>query len=276
MSGINQGGPPIFPGALAKLEAIVERFEKAWQSGRAPAMDEYLNTSEVEPRKLVLELAHVDLECRLKAGEAARVETYFERYADLAGDRAAALGLIEAEFQMRRRQDPELRPEEYLRRFPQYRDHLAERLRGPHFPASRFPAQVTCPHCSHSISLGATAAEKEVTCPSCGTHLRLDLEEPHPAHLSSRPSDLPRVGQFVLLEVIGQGAFGTVYRARDTELNRIVAVKMPRGRRFTTPADVQRMVREARSAARLNHPGIVPVYEVSRGAPLPYIVSAYV
>src|SRR5262249_1062616 len=40
--------------------------------------------------------------------------------------------------------------------------------------------------------------------------------------------------------------------------------------------EVQRMVREARSAARLSHPGIVPVYEVSRGAPVPYIVSANV
>jgi serine/threonine protein kinase len=261
----------IFPGELARLESIIERFENAWQDGPAPVMDEYLKADDVEPRKLVVELAHVDLECRLKAGEAARVETYLERYPELAGDPAAVLGLIEAEFQLRRRREPGLRPDEYLRRFPQYREHLAERLRGPHRSSRLLPSRLSCPHCSRAITLGEGAAAQEITCPACGTSFRLDLDE---APVES-PGGPPRLGQFELLEAIGQGAFGTVYRARDTELNRIVAVKVPRGRAYT-PMDVQRVVREARSAARLNHPGIVPVYEVSRGAPVPYIVSAYI
>jgi serine/threonine protein kinase/tetratricopeptide (TPR) repeat protein len=278
----------VFPGERARLESIVERFENAWQAATGsgdprrapgdprrtppPAIDEYLKDEGVEPRKLVLELAHVDLECRLKAGEAARVETYLERFADLAGDRAAALGLIQAEYQLRRRYEPGLRPEEYLRRFPQFREDLAQRLRGPHLPAGRFPPQLNCPQCSRVIALRESTAGQDVTCPGCGAAFRWDAEEQPP---EADPGQ-PRLGQFELLEAVGQGAFGTVYRARDTELGRIVAVKVPRGGRSTSPADVQRMVREARSAARLSHPGIVPVYEVRRGAPVPYIVSAFV
>jgi serine/threonine protein kinase/tetratricopeptide (TPR) repeat protein len=272
MPGRNKRDQKVFLGELARLEAIVERFEKAWQQGSPPVLDEYLKASDVEPHKLMVELAHVDLECRLKGGEAARVEAYFERYADLAGDSGAALGLIEAEFQLRRRREPGLEPEEYLRRFPQYREHLAERLRGPHLPANRLPPRLNCPHCSKPIAVGPGAVDAEITCPACGMGFRLDSDRvPAPA-----PEGSKRLGQFVLLEPIGQGAFGTVYRARDTVLERIVALKVPRSGLFTSPVDVQRMVREARSAARLNHPGIVPVYEVSRGAPVPYIVSAYV
>jgi serine/threonine protein kinase len=272
MSAPNNAPRQEFPAELARLESIVERFENAWRRGQPPAIDEYLQADDVEPRKLVVELAHVDLECRIKAGEPARVEAYFQRYADLAGDRAAALGLIEAEYQLRRRTEPGLGPEEYLKRFPQYREHLAERLRGAHLPPARLPSRVTCPQCARSVALSPGGADHEITCPACGAGFRLEADEP-PAPAPDGP---PRLGQFELLEPIGQGAFGTVYRARDTELGRIVAVKVPRGGRSITPADVQRMVREARSAARLSHPGIVPVYEVSRGAPVPYIVSAYV
>jgi serine/threonine protein kinase/tetratricopeptide (TPR) repeat protein len=272
MSTPQQPGPKVFPGELARLESIIERFEIAWQQGQRPTLEDYLKGGDVEPRKLVVELAYVDLECRLKAGEPARVETYFERYADLAGDRSAALGLIQAEYQFRRRREPRLGPEEYLRRFPQFREDLAQCLRGPHLAAGPAPSRITCPHCSKVIPLEAVADEEDITCPSCGASFRLDLGE-GPA---AAPGVPPRLGQFELLEAIGQGAFGTVYRARDTELNRIVAVKLPRAGRSTTPAEVQRMVREARSAAQLSHPGIVPVYEVSRGAPVPYIVTAFI
>jgi serine/threonine protein kinase/tetratricopeptide (TPR) repeat protein len=261
-----------FPGELARLESIIERFENAWQRGPPPAIDAYLGAGDVEPRKLVVELAHVDLECRLKAGQAARAESYLERYAELAGDRAAALGLIEAEYQLRRRREPGLGPEEYLRRFPQYREHLAQRLRGPHRAPGRMPSRITCPQCARSVVLNADSAEQEIICPSCGAGFRLELDEPP----GPAPEGPPNLGPFELLEPVGQGAFGTVYRARDTVLGRVVAVKVPRGGRSITPADVHRMVREARSAARLSHPGIVPVYEVSRGAPVPYIVSAYI
>ena len=132
MAEANQRQPSFFQRSWGRLDEIIEQFEQAWQSGQRPTMDAYLQAGDAESGKLLLELAHADLECRLKAGEPVRVETYLERYAQLATDRPAALGLIAAEYNLRRRREPGLALEEYLQRFPQYRADLAERLRGPH------------------------------------------------------------------------------------------------------------------------------------------------
>src|SRR5262249_687154 len=64
MSAQNKRDPKIFLGELARLESIIERFEKAWEQGQTPALEEYLHAPDVEPHKLMVELAHVDLECR--------------------------------------------------------------------------------------------------------------------------------------------------------------------------------------------------------------------
>jgi hypothetical protein len=71
------------------------------------------------------------------------------------------------------------------------------------------------------------------------------------------------LGKFELLEQLGAGTFGYVFRARDTELNRIVAVKVSRAGTLASASDTDRVVREARSAARLKHPNIVSVYETA-------------
>ena len=58
-------------------------------------------------------------------------------------------------------------------------------------------------------------------------------------------------GKFELIDTVGVGAFGTVYMARDTELDRVVAVKVPRTGNLATSEDLERFVREARSVAQL-------------------------
>jgi tetratricopeptide (TPR) repeat protein len=84
------------------------------------------------------------------------------------------------------------------------------------------------------------------------------------------------VGKFQLLGCAGQGAFGAVWRARDTELGRVVALKIPRAGLLASPAALERFRREARAAAQLRHPGIVTVHEVVTHDGLPVIVSDFV
>lgn len=80
--------------------------------------------------------------------------------------------------------------------------------------------------------------------------------------------------RYVVLECIGQGGMGSVFRARDTALERIVAVKTIRWSQFGT-SDLNRFNREASAIARLNHPGIVQVYDVGESGGHPYIVMEY-
>src|SRR5262249_20743980 len=85
-----------------------------------------------------------------------------------------------------------------------------------------------------------------------------------------------RVGKFELLDQVGSGSFGAVWRARDAELGRIVAVKIPHSGRLASEVESERFIREARATAQLRHPGIVAVYEVGHFEHLPYIVSSFV
>jgi serine/threonine protein kinase len=73
-----------------------------------------------------------------------------------------------------------------------------------------------------------------------------------------------RVGKFEILEELGAGTFGTVFRARDTDLGRDVAIKILRAGSLAGAEDVERFLREARSTAQLRHPGIVALFEAGQ------------
>ncbi len=83
------------------------------------------------------------------------------------------------------------------------------------------------------------------------------------------------VGRFEVIAELGSGAFGTVWKARDPTLHRLVALKIPR-QGALDPAEADRFFREARAAAQLRHPNIVAVHEVGNHSGLIYIVSDFV
>jgi serine/threonine protein kinase len=234
------------------VDEVADRFDAAWQCGPRPVIASFLGDEQGGRRLALLEeLLRIDLERRWKAGERPDMDEYRADFPELFGG-----GLPSADLTL-------------------YAGKLCQRFgaaASPEAVPSGPSENLRCPHGRNPIPLSEPAPPR-VACPSCGASFRLDpgLRALVPA------TDLPRpLGKFRLLELRGCGSFGAVYRAHDTELDRVVAVKLPRAGCFATPEEEARFLREARSAGRLTHPGIVPVHEIAYQDGLPYIVSDYV
>ena len=93
---------------------------------------------------------------------------------------------------------------------------------------------------------------------------------------SESPLNLPqRLGRFEIIRELGRGGFAYVLLARDPNLDRSVALKIPNPQTLMSDESRTRFLREARLAATLSHPAIVSVYESGQIGPLSYIASAW-
>ena len=140
--------------------------------------------------------------------------------------------------------------------------------------SQRLNFRLRCPHCHNPIEVvdESLSAESDIACPSCGSSFRLATGQ---QTVSYRPAKGATVAHFELRDKVGAGAFGTVWKAWDTELQRWVALKIPREVGLSNE-DLDRFLREARAAAQLRHPNIVSVYEVGRDDQTAYIASEFV
>ncbi len=86
------------------------------------------------------------------------------------------------------------------------------------------------------------------------------------------PDEIGRLGPYRILGVLGSGGMGVVFRAEDPRLGRIVALKVLSPRLAGRDTGRQRLLREAQAAAKLRHPGIVPLHEVGQQAEVTYLV----
>ncbi len=88
---------------------------------------------------------------------------------------------------------------------------------------------------------------------------------------------LQRIGRYRIEKVLGKGGFGLVYLAHDEQLKRPVAIKVPHAKLISKPEDAEAYLAEARTVANLDHPHIVPVYDVGSTEDCPcFVVSKYI
>ena len=126
-----------------------------------------------------------------------------------------------------------------------------------------------CPQCGSALPHDAPGG----LCPSC--LMQMNLADPTIMSAESAQGKMkpkapsveeiaPLFPQLEILELIGQGGMGAVYKARQKELDRIVALKILPREIGETPGFAERFTREARALAKLNHPGIVTLYEFGK------------
>ncbi|MFI4851734.1 MAG: protein kinase [Gimesia chilikensis] len=255
---------------MNSLNQILDQYEQLWQSGVQPQLDQFvkdLELSEPEQREVLSELIAVDLEyqARLSATqqspdvEAATpasvtvtdqtsgiftLDFYADRWPDLFSNTDHCASLIAEEYRIRHRWGDQPAMQEYIDR---YGDSAV--LRRELEAVQR------------ELALDSREATEKTSLTGSSPQLFPEL----PAHF----------GRYQLLSLIGKGGMGEVYHARDSQLDREVALKLPRLDQ-SAPLLKERFLNEARTAATLRHPHICPIYDSGQIDSQLYLTMAYI
>ncbi len=195
---------------------------------------------------------------RWQQGDRVLAESFVMRQSDLFSDGQLLIDFVFAEFCLRHDLGESPSVDEYVSRFPQLASQLRPLLEGFRDGDRKPRAQPTA-----SKSTAATGMAPGISTQAPASSASIPLPE--------------RIGRYRIERVLGHGGFGTVFLAHDEQLNRSVAVKVPHADRVALPQEVELYQTEARIVASLEHPHIVPVYDVGSSAEFPFfIVSKYV
>jgi WD40 repeat protein len=250
----------------SRLYEFVDAFEEAWQAGGRPDIDRYLPPDAPLRRTVLIKLVHIDLENCLRAGEKVRVETYLDRYPQIAGDTSAIVELVTWEFALRRGEgggEGDLTAE-FLRRFPQYADVLSAYL-------SRETSSAQSKPLRHAAAPSPPAPVHD-TMEAAGVHRSRNQETlNNPRAEAEARTSQPRLPGYEMLGELGRGGMGVVYKALHLRLNRVVALKMILAGSHAGAAELARFQTEAQAIAHLQHPNIVQVHEVGEHEGTPFL-----
>jgi serine/threonine protein kinase/formylglycine-generating enzyme required for sulfatase activity len=238
---------------------LADKFAALWDANECPDVFSFLRThsSAGPPEQFCVLL--VDQEERWKRATDVPIERYLEQVQAVAEDESLKLRLIVGEFlsAVNRGKQPTIG--EYVARFPELGPRLATELRQTGgAPLKGLDLAPTSTSAGHLQLQGTTE----------------DAIKPTAQQAVPLPS---RIGRYAIRKRLGNGGYGLVYLGQDEDLNRAVAIKVPRKDRLATRQDQDEFIREARVLASLDHAGIVPVYDVGRTEDgRCFIVSKYI
>ena len=222
-----------------------QEFSRWWRAARpedAALLDRFLADHPGLTQNELAAVIRVDLRERRRRGESIDSREYLARFPSVADDPELAVDLIYAEFMVREEQGEVLAPGDFVERYPEYGDLLADQLSLHEAfanPAGDTPGTSSC-------AAGDIATESQAI----------------PEQLEAN---------YEVLDVLGRGGMGVVYKAWQQALNRFVALKMVRRADLDNDELLARFRAEAQVVASLHHSQIVQVYDYGQHDGTPYL-----
>ena len=242
--------------------SAMQRLEAAWQSPGLPNLADFVPVLRDDPRyaAMLVRLIGTDRQCRCRVNFRKGPADYLAEWPELEGLAQFAAAFDETMDRGVRPVAPAVIPPSSLG-LP------------PSPPLQPFAFRIHCPHCHNAVEILDQDPLVEINCPSCGSSMSLiDRGVPVDRSIAGQARIRRRIAHFDLIEQLGVGAFGSVWKAKDTLLDTVVAVKIPRSGQLDAE-EAERFIREARAAAQLHHANIVGVQAVGRDGDQLYIVS---
>jgi serine/threonine protein kinase/formylglycine-generating enzyme required for sulfatase activity len=239
--------------------SLADEFRDIWNCAASVDLFDFLAAHADANRAARLEVLLIDQSERLHRGVELPVEWYLENFSDIAINAEIKLRFVLGEFNSACQRCDHAAIESCIARFPEFRLKLLGELEryGLDLSAREVTLQtVAAPGLASCVDICVSAGENVFRCP---------------------PAPLSKIGRYSVKGLIGSGGFGRVFLGHDSELDRLVAIKIPRDDRYAGGPDREQFIREAQLLALLEHPGIVPVYDVGRDANGScFVVSKYV
>lgn len=243
----------------ALVQTFLTEFADEWNPQRLGELFGCLPDHDKPLRRtILLELVGRDIGKQWETPARPSAESYLERYPELGTKENPPIELILAEHDARKKAEAPSGLGEFSERFPALADELRQ-----HIAPAEQTEGISGPTPAGPLAAGDTLLNSAKQSPTVNPRM--------PAKLDGQS-----FGRYRILRTLGKGGMGSVYLARDDQLERDVALKVPHLGANDGPEVLARFYREAKAAATLNHPNICPVFDVGEFEGIPYLTMAYV
>ncbi|QDU94037.1 WD40 repeat domain-containing serine/threonine protein kinase [Lignipirellula cremea] len=261
--------------AVASRDTVVEslRSSRAWEGDEEVLAEAIKRSKQLHPKLAAdgaaAESADVrqrldriadEFESAWRTGSRPKLAAFLDQHAEV-DRRRLLMELLAIEIEIRRAAGETPRPEDYSAEFPDQSSVLCEAFAADQTVALASPAEETSSFSRPQQPVAALAQ-----------NLRDEIDFLAPPQ---QPDEIGRLGDYRVLEVMGVGGMGVVFRAEDPHLQRLVALKAMKPAVAASRSARDRFFREARAAAALDHDHIVSIYQVGEDRTIPYIAMQY-